>query len=233
MLRGPARGDNPKYGERPVGDILIKQETTMAKKVVQDTEVVSDPRNARLHPDDNKAMIRRSLEEVGAGRSILIDGDNIVRAGNGVFEQAVELGLDIKIVDVEPDQLIAVRRKDLQGEAAVRAALYDNAASDRSKFDAVVIQDMLERERHLLDGILTDQDLNRILLDTQKGTDVIDLGYDNEGSGGFSEGEQFKNGENYEVIIDVPAALANDAHFKEALRFFCAGYNLGYKLRLA
>lgn len=205
------------------------------KKVIADgSTIVTDPKNARLHPDENKAMIRRSLEEVGGFRSIAVDADGVVRAGNGVFEQAVELGMNIRVVDAEPNEVIAVRRKDLAGEAAARAALYDNAASDKSKFDAVVIQDILEHERHVLDGILSDTDLNRILADAEaKGSDLVDLGYDADGSIGFSDGEQFKNADNYVAVIDVPGDLANDVDFKEALRLFCSKYNLGYKLRLA
>lgn len=94
-----------------------------------------DPRNARRHPDDNKSQIRRSLEDVGPFRSIGVDGDNVVRAGNGVFEQATELGLKVRVIDAKPDELIAVRRKDLKGTRAVKAALYDNSTGESSEWD--------------------------------------------------------------------------------------------------
>lgn len=196
-------------------------------------ELRKDPKNARIHPVENKQMIRRSLEEVGGFRSIAVDGDDIVRAGNGVFEQAQELGMNIRVVDANPDEVIAVRRKDLKGESAVRAALYDNAASDKSKFDAVVIEDIMQNEKHLLDGILTDADLMRILEGETRRTDMVDLGYDHEQGGGFSEGEQFKNGELYTVLITVPSEQANDMQFKEDLRLWCSQRNLSFKLRLA
>lgn len=193
----------------------------------------SDPKNARLHPDKNKAMIRRSLEEVGGFRSIAIDGDDIVRAGNGVFEQAQELGMEVRVVDADPNEIIAVRRKDLKGDAAIRAALYDNAASDTSTFDSVVIQDILQSERHLLDGILTDQDLARILSDeTSKGSDLIDLGFDAEGSSGFSEGTQFKDAGMYDVTIEVPTVQFEKGGFKDALAEFCGEHGLQYKTRM-
>jgi len=99
------------------------------------TKLKYDPRNARLHPDRNKEQIRHSLEDVGPFRSIGVDGDNIVRAGNGVFEQATDLGLKVRIIDAKPDELIAVRRKDLKGTRAVKAALYDNAANETSEWD--------------------------------------------------------------------------------------------------
>lgn len=79
------------------------------------TDLIPDPRNARRHPDANKAVIRQSLEEVGAFRSIAVDGDGVIRAGNGVFEQAQALGLKVRVVDAAPDELIAVKRADLRG----------------------------------------------------------------------------------------------------------------------
>lgn len=82
-----------------------------------------DPRNARLHGERNKSVIRQSLEEVGAFRSIAVDGDNVIRAGNGVFEQAQQLGLRVRVIEAQPDELIAVKRKDLRGKRAERAAV--------------------------------------------------------------------------------------------------------------
>lgn len=208
--------------------MALKDESTSAKGLR------ADPKNARIHPTENKQMIRRSLEEVGGFRSIAVDGDDIVRAGNGVFEQANALGMKVRVIEAAPDELIAVKRPDLHGDAAIRAALYDNAASDKSAFDAVVIEDIVQNERHLLDGILNDSDLMRILEgEDRKRTDMVDLGYDHEQGDGFSEGEQFKNGELYTVLITVPVELANSMQFKEDLRMFCSQRNLSFKLRLA
>lgn len=47
-----------------------------------------DRRNFRKHSAENKAMIRKSLEELGAGRSVVVDAENELIAGNGVYEQA-------------------------------------------------------------------------------------------------------------------------------------------------
>lgn len=196
-------------------------------------KLVRDPKNARIHPDENKAMIRRSLEEIGGFRSIAVDGDDIVRAGNGVFEQAQALGMEIRIVDAQPNEVIAVRRQDLKGDAAIRAALYDNAASDKSKFDAVVLEDIVSHERHLLDGILSDQDLSRILATAEvRTTDTIDLGYEHETGEGFSEGPQFKDIKLYEVMIEVPADIFESAEFKSALEAFTGDRGLNFKARM-
>ena len=53
-----------------------------------------DPENARKHGNRNLAMMIDSLEEVGAGRSIVIDEDNIVLAGNGLLEAAAKAGIE-------------------------------------------------------------------------------------------------------------------------------------------
>jgi N6-adenosine-specific RNA methylase IME4 len=69
----------------------------------------------------------------------LVDGDNIVRAGNGVYAEALNMGLTVRVIDAGPDELIAVRRPDLTGEQAVQAALYDNRAGELSEWDVDVL----------------------------------------------------------------------------------------------
>lgn len=101
----------------------------------RDTALQADPKNARRHSDRNKKLIRQSLESVGAGRSILVDAEGIVRAGNGVYEQAQALGLPVRVVETDGKELIAVQRTDLRGKDAIRAAALDNIAGDSSSFD--------------------------------------------------------------------------------------------------
>jgi hypothetical protein len=115
--------------------------------------ITPDPRNARLHPDRNKRMIRDSLEEVGGGRSILIGGEGHIIAGNGVYEQAQALGLTIREVEAQPNELIAVVRPDLVGEAAVRAALYDNATSETSTWDVEALRQLEADMPSILAGL--------------------------------------------------------------------------------
>lgn len=123
----------------------------------------TDPRNARKHGERNKALIRQSLEEVGAFRSIAVDGSGIIRAGNGVYEQAQALGLKVRVIDAKPGELIAVRRPDLKGKRAERAALLDNRAGELSEWDSAVISDLAERERELLEGLFDDRELREII----------------------------------------------------------------------
>lgn len=130
-----------------------------ADKVPAHERIKPDPHNARIHPERNQAMIRESLNEVGPLRSIGLDANNVVRVGNGVFEQAKELGLKVRIVDAQPDELIAVRRKDLKGRKAERAALYDNRAGELAEWNTDVIREMHDHNPKLLEGIFTDAEL--------------------------------------------------------------------------
>jgi hypothetical protein len=96
-----------------------------------------DARNYRKHNDKNKELINKSLAECGAGRSILIDNEDEIIAGNGVYEQAKALNIPVKIIETDGNELIAVKRTDLntQDEKRKRLAVMDNSSSDTSEFD--------------------------------------------------------------------------------------------------
>ena len=100
-----------------------------------------DSKNYRVHTDKNKMIIDKSLKELGAGRSILIDSENEIIAGNGVFEQAEKQNIKIKIVETDGTELIAVKRTDLKTNDKKRKklALIDNHSTDTSNFDFEVI----------------------------------------------------------------------------------------------
>ena len=99
-------------------------------------EIKFDKRNYRLHNDENKRVIKKSLEELGAGRSIVIDSEGEIIAGNGVYEQAQKLGIKTKIVETDGSELVVVKRTDLstKDEKRKKRALADNAASDTSEW---------------------------------------------------------------------------------------------------
>ena len=100
-----------------------------------------DEKNYRLHGDKNKRIIKKSLAELGAGRSIVVDNENFIIAGNGVFEQAQELGIKTRIIESDGTELIVVKRTDIatNDEKRKLLALVDNYASDTSEFDIELI----------------------------------------------------------------------------------------------
>lgn len=135
-----------------------RQTTPPASGVPEGAPFQRDPRNARRHDARNKALVRASLAEVGAFRSIAVDGDGIVRAGNATYEEALALGYAIKQVEAAPDELVAVVRRDLKGRKAERAALLDNRAQELSSWDAAYMQSLGVSDPELLEGMFTDDE---------------------------------------------------------------------------
>ncbi|MDR1764417.1 MAG: hypothetical protein LBR64_10805 [Dysgonamonadaceae bacterium] len=84
------------------------------------TELKLDNCNYRLHNDKNRRLIRKSLEDCGAGRSIVIDSEDVIIAGNGVYEQ-VESGMSdawiMRNIGMDADELL--RLKQITGLAAL------------------------------------------------------------------------------------------------------------------
>ena len=99
-----------------------------------------DKRNYRKHNDRNKELIKKSLEECGAGRSIVIDNDGEIIGGNGIYEAWGNR--PIKIVETDGSELVVVKRTDLSTDDAKRKqlAVMDNSTSDTSEFDFELLQ---------------------------------------------------------------------------------------------
>lgn len=104
-------------------------------------DLQADPQNLRRHSERNVAMIRAALGDVGAGRSIVIDGRGIVRAGNATVQAALaEGGFKLRVVDTDAKTLVAVRRRDLSDDALTRLAIFDNRAPELAEWDADALE---------------------------------------------------------------------------------------------
>lgn len=99
-------------------------------------DIKLDPHNYRKHNEKNKELIKRSLKECGFGRSILIDSEGVIIAGNGVFSQ-VPKDTKMQVIQTYGDELIAIQRMDLktQDRARKELAKNDNLTSDTSEND--------------------------------------------------------------------------------------------------
>ena len=82
-----------------------------------------DEKNYRLHDEKNKAVIKKSVDELGAGRSILIDKDDKIIAGNGVFEQWG--ARPVKVIETDGSELVVVKRKDLSSNDSFHRIIYN------------------------------------------------------------------------------------------------------------
>lgn len=106
------------------------------------TDIKFDKRNYRKHNQKNKDLIKKSLKELGAGRSIVIDSDGEIIGGNGVWEQAKSLNMPIKMIETDGSELVVVKRTDLRtdDEKRKKLAVMDNSTSDTSSFDLELLQ---------------------------------------------------------------------------------------------
>lgn len=102
-----------------------------------------DKRNYRKHSEKNLELIKRSLKECGTARSIVIDSENEIICGNGVFSQSKELNIPVKIIETDGKELIAIKRTDLKTDDDKRKklAVMDNTTSDTSSFDLDLLQE--------------------------------------------------------------------------------------------
>lgn len=100
-------------------------------------------RNPRRHNPRNIGMIVDSLQEVGAARSIVIDENNEVLAGNGTLEAAGQAGITkLHVVDADGETIVAVRRSGLTDVQKARLAVIDNRANETSDWDAELLAEL-------------------------------------------------------------------------------------------
>jgi DNA modification methylase len=110
-----------------------------------------DDKNFNKHTEFGMSLLEKSLRENGAGRSILLDKDNNIIAGNGIVEAAGQIGLEnVKIVEATGDEIIAVKRTDvsLNSKKGREMALADNAtaAVDLDWDDEAIKSEFTEEE---------------------------------------------------------------------------------------
>lgn len=130
------------------------------------TSLQSDHKNARRRTDRSSELIKESLQRYGAARSIVIDEDNRILAGNGTIDGAKAAGIkNVRIIETDGDEIIAVRRTGLSEEQKVGLALADNRTADLSEWD----QEMLHQlsEDHDLSPWFNQDDLDELLAVTE------------------------------------------------------------------
>ena len=109
------------------------------------SDLKPDERNARKRTDRSASLIQESLQRYGAARSFVIDEDNRVLAGNGTIEGAKAAGIqNVRIIETDGTELIAVRRSGLSEDEKVGLALADNRAGDLSAWDSSMLQQLAE-----------------------------------------------------------------------------------------
>lgn len=76
------------------GDVAVRWSgaTELERLLVPLDSLTLDPKNAKYHGPASIAAIRAMLEQFGQQKSIVVDGDAIVVAGNGTVTAAREMG---------------------------------------------------------------------------------------------------------------------------------------------
>lgn len=149
-------------------NVLREREVTIVEVSMEQVthlgQLKPDPQNARRHNPRNIGMIEDALREVGAARSIVIDEDGLILAGNGVVEAAAQAGIErVQVVEADGNTLVAVRRRGLTEEQKRRLALFDNRTAELAEWDEGVIAELLKLDPKALDGMFTDQEIAALM----------------------------------------------------------------------
>jgi hypothetical protein len=140
---------------------VVKQVTvtsaTIHCRTVPIGDLVPDAGNGRRRDERAKTVLANSLKQFGPARSIVLDGRDIVRAGNGTLEAfAANGGTEVLVIEPEPGQLVAIRRKDWSAVEATAYAIGDNRTSELATWDDVGLGDALgalKADGHNLDDL--------------------------------------------------------------------------------
>jgi hypothetical protein len=77
-------------------------------------DLTPDGENFNRHTEFGQKLLEDSLRKFGAGRSILVDKDGNIIAGNSTTETAAAIGMeDVIVVPTDGKKLVVVQRTDL------------------------------------------------------------------------------------------------------------------------
>jgi len=102
--------------------------------IVPIDSVRPDPQNARKHPERNLETIKKSLNTYGQRKPIVVNHNDIIEAGNGLWQAAKELGwAEIAVVKVQDDE-----------DYAKAYGIMDNQSALLADWDLPTLKDLLE-----------------------------------------------------------------------------------------
>ena len=128
-----------------------------------------DTKNANKHTAKGQKALEDSLQKYGAGRSILVDKNNNIIAGNLTAEVFGQIGLEeVQIVESDGKKLIVVKRTDIDinSKAGRELAISDNRASELSlNWDSDALKDIQENFKVDLSEFFSNKELKLLGLD--------------------------------------------------------------------
>ena len=118
----------------------------MEDKVIDIEELAQDTHNFNKGNEQGQELMERSFKEMGAGRSILIDRNGHIIAGNKSQKAAIAAGIKkVRVIETTGDELVAVKRTDVDIDSAEgrKMAYLDNLTTqvnltwDETELEAV------------------------------------------------------------------------------------------------
>lgn len=148
-------------------------------------DLTPDPSNARKHNPRNVGMLVDSLHQVGAARSIVVDENGVVLAGNATIEAAAEAGIHrVKTVEADGSEIVAVVRRGLSKEQKTKLALYDNRVAELAEWNPDILSEL---DTKVLEGMFSDEEIARILCELPGGDQWGDMGLPNGDKSPFEQ----------------------------------------------
>ena len=109
------------------------------------SDYTPDGKNINQGSEYGTHLLRKSIQEVGLGRSVLADKHGKLIGGNKTAEMAAELGFE-EVIEVETNgrQLVVVRRTDLELDSAEgrKMAILDNTVQKHNYVEDIEIAEV-------------------------------------------------------------------------------------------
>ena len=125
---------------------MTKEQTDSKEQVVDIDSLRQDMHNFNRGTEEGQQLMERSFKELGAGRSILLDREGNIIAGNKSQEAARKAGIKrVRIVETTGDELVAVKRTDIDidSKEGREMALLDNLTTQVNlNWDDVELENM-------------------------------------------------------------------------------------------
>ena len=135
-------------------------------QTVKIDQLIPDAKNANKGTDRGRKALLDSLKRYGGGRSVLLDKDGRIIAGNKTVEAAAGLGIeDVIVVQTDGKQIVAVQRTDLDIDSPEGRglAIADNRVGELDlSWDVEQLMENI-RDGVDLEGLFFDFELDKIL----------------------------------------------------------------------
>lgn len=125
----------------------------MKTETIDINTLVQDDHNFNRGTEAGRKLMEKSFTELGAGRSILVDKDGRIIAGNKSQKAAIAAGIKtVRVIETTGDELIAVKRTDisLDSKEGRELALADNLTTqinlawDEAELTSVAAQEGID-----------------------------------------------------------------------------------------